>query len=339
MSNNNERSHDVDEYSELYEEYAEYADKVADTEGTATAHKKGVRFWLQWCEENNVHPFETSSNKVKQYLLSILNYADTTVSSRFTAVSEFYTWAEIFQDSVDQDPTEGVDISKNPFDVDASKAKYVSVRKQEGVESPKSLSKAKVEKLFEPVPSPQVRNELLIRLLWQTALRAEEIARVKIDKIDLNKREIRIRSAKLDEDHELYHRRVYYSQNLDWLMDQWIDSFRHALSTSANESPFLFVSRKAPRIKPNRVNDIVRTAAHNAGIQEAMYVDQAGKTRWLVTAHRLRHSAINYWANETDMNLVTIRRIAGHARLETTKNYIDASWEQVRSDYTVNAPG
>ncbi len=338
MSKSDE-SLDLKEHKEVYEEYAEFAANVYENEYTADTRKRGVRYWLQWCEGNEVDPLIADSDDVTQYLLSILNHADTTISGRMTAVTMFYSWANYNFDEVDHNPTEDVDISEEPFDISATTPRYVSVRRKEGVESPKALPKSQITQLFDPVPKPEVRNELLIRILWQTALRADEASRIKLDKIDLNKREIKIRSAKLDADHELYNRRVYYKPNLDWLMEQWIDKFRPGLTPSSDKSPYLFVTRKSAHVSPNQINDIVRSTAHDAGIQEPMYVDEAGKTRWLVTAHRIRHSAINYWANETNMNLVTIRRIAGHARLETTKGYIDPTWDQVRSDYGMNAPG
>lgn len=94
-------------------------------------------------------------------------------------------------------------------------SEYVRVLDQEGKTGIISPSAADVRKLFEHVPGKrnftQTRNELMVRLFWETALRSDEMSRVKMRNIDDDQREITVRSAKLNrnEHPDLYHRRMW----------------------------------------------------------------------------------------------------------------------------------
>ncbi|MGB9963264.1 tyrosine-type recombinase/integrase [Halobacterium sp. MBLA0001] len=75
-----------------------------------------------------------------------------------------------------------------------------------------------VQKIFEYLRSPAIRNELLIRLLYQTGVQSVELANIRLADIDFGKREMRITSAKANEGDGNYIRYVYYHENLDYLM-------------------------------------------------------------------------------------------------------------------------
>ncbi|EMA01365.1 Phage integrase family protein [Haloarcula vallismortis] len=93
---------------------------------------------------------------------------------------------------------------------------YGRVLDHEGKTDIISSSAADVRTLFEHVPGKrnftQTRNELIVRLFWETALRSDEMSRVKMRNIDDDQREITVHSAKLNrkEHPDLYHRRVWW---------------------------------------------------------------------------------------------------------------------------------
>lgn len=332
---------ELEDYHDLYEDYSELAlDKYANKSATQERRRKGVRYYLQWCSENDVDPVSAGEDDIKQYIRYMMgDMSDTALASRYSSVSMFYEFLVNFGSgdgySLDENPTADVSIENPPFDLQPQSPEYVKVLRREGKENVKALPKERIEQLFGNGGEPEIRNELILRLFWQTGLRADELSRVKVDNIDLRNREIRIRSAKLNpQDHPaLYHRYVYYQSNLDELMETWINHGRPGLSPYADDSPYLMLSHQSEQLNPGTLSDVVKEAAHRAGIQEPMYEDAKGDTRWLVTAHRIRHSAISYWANELGMNITSIRRMAGHAKLETTKNYITTSWDEVARDY------
>jgi len=322
------------QYKQLYEEYGAFTVDNYDNDNTGTRRKAGVKKWLGWCQSEDIDPFEVTESEIHQYIRSVNNLADTSVSSLFSSVSMFYLWIIPEDYPIEENPTADIDL-KDHYNLKPQTAEYVKVLRRKGRENVKALPKERITKIFDHMGNPPIRNSLLARLAWQTALRTDEMSRIRIDNIDFGKREIRIRSSKLNpEDHpDLYIRRVYYNSNLDELMKDWINKRRAALSPHASDSPYLFLTHQSKQMRPSHISRLIKDAAHEAGIQEPIGEDGNGNTRWLVTGHRIRHSRISYLANETPMTLPALRKMAGHAKISTTQDYITTDWEQVRKDY------
>lgn len=331
-----ESNGELEEYRELFEDFSSRINRQKENTNTIERHKKGVRYWLLWCEDNDIDPREVRRRDVVRYLDSILGYSPAEIGSRYSAVNVFYSWfCEIVDPDLDH-PSAEIDITEEPFSVNTDSVRYVDELKRDGNrENVKILSKAEVEELFnrEHIPEPKIRNELIIRLLWQTAVRSDELSRMKKNNLDWDLRDIRIRSSKLDADDDLYHRHVFWDPSLDNLLQEWLFRRREALSPYASESDYLFLSHQSEQLNSSYISRIVKETAKNAGIQEVMYHDAKGDPRYLVTAHRLRHSRISYLANHTSMGIDSLRRMAGHKKLSTTQGYISKSWEDVRNDY------
>jgi integrase/recombinase XerD len=186
-------------------------------------------------------------------------------------------------------------------------------RKDEGITH---LSPNEKEQLCEHVPAPQIRNELLIRFLWQTGLREHEVRNVRLQDLDRDERIVNIYSEKVYKDRE-----VGYQPSVDFLMNQWLDSGYRDRFSSASDSEYVFVSRKAEKLTEGRVNDVVKKAAENAGIQDTYDDDAAGNTRHTVTAHALRHSfAVQSLKNGMDVRF--LQELMGHADISTTERYL-----------------
>ncbi|ELZ67040.1 integrase [Haloferax prahovense DSM 18310] len=173
-------------------------------------------------------------------------------------------------------------------------------------------------------------------MLWQTALRSDELSRIRIDNIDFEERDIKIRSSKLNKkDHpRLYHRHVWWEKNLDQLMFKWLETHRSRSSKYAEESPYLFLTTHSEQMRPSHISRIVKEAAHAAGIQEPLTRESSGAVeQWLITGHRLRHSRITQLVNETDMDLNWVRMMAGHAKIDTTLQYVREDWGLAHDAY------
>jgi len=330
-----EKEYELNEYSDLFNSFLEFSIGKYESDSSYETRERGVRAWLYWCEENGIDPLQVDEGDVYSYVKDLnTEYADTTIAARVSSVTVFYEWGisdpEITTE-IEENPTSDLNL-KERFSIDQQTPEYIKVLRRKGQKNVKALPKERIENLFPHAGTPSTRNELLIRLMWQTALRSDEVARIKLDNINWDDREIRIRSAKLNpEDHpDLYHRYVYWKPNLDLLMKEWVEGERKELGPYHNESEYLFLTDQNPQMRPSHISRIVKEAAFEAGEQEPMGTDGNGNTRWLITGHRIRHSAISYWANETDLDLHLIRKVAGHAKLDTTMDYVTTDWETVR---------
>ncbi|MDS0278030.1 site-specific integrase [Halomicroarcula sp. S1AR25-4] len=355
--------YDLEKHEDLYELYSEWV--LLNTEKTTTIDRlqAGVRLWLYWCENNDVDPLTASENDVRRYIKwnRVNNFAPTTITRRVASVSKYYHHLKNDPDAewnLDRNPTAGIDLRKDYKIKNTSE--YVTVLHREERQDIMAVQPESVAKLVDFVPGDRpetrTRNELIVRLLWQTACRADELSRIHHSNIDWKNREIRIRSSKLNlEDHpDLYHRRIWWEPSLDLLMRRWYESHRSRFSKYAGEnsieeddeseeyddddSSYLFVTTHGPQMDPGTISRIVKDAAHNAGIQEPLVKDADGTVRqWLYTSHRLRHSRItwlaNYAFNGEGMDLNALRMTAGHAKFDTTLDYVMSDWDVARARY------
>lgn len=330
----------LSEYADVYDDYGGWLTAVTDKESTVTRRKEGARTWLAWCEETGHDPFEADDETVNKFIRTMTRdgQAATTISARFVSVSKFYIWMSGDPDYANDisNPTAPINLRKQ-HDI-TNNAEYTRVLHQEDREHIIAPAYEELKPLFDHPPGKtdftQTRNELICRLFWQTALRSDELSRVRLDKTDRDERDIEVRSAKLNyDDHkDLYHRHVYYDESLDYLMYRWLDKRKDADPNC--ESPYLLIGDQGSQLSAPYLSRVVKRAGHNAGIQEPLVRDADGNVdRWLYTAHRLRHARITYLANKTDMDLNFIRMIAGHASMDTTLTYVDPDWDEVKSSY------
>jgi len=325
------------DYQRRFDEYA--TSNIEDTK-TRDRRCKGVRYFLSHLEANDIHPKHVDKNDLKVYVQDISHLADTTISSRLSGVTEFY---EEFlvprEEDMEEAPTEGYRFDEE-FDIDPQTSKQVKALRDVGDEAKRAISEERVFRVVDEMTttSNPVRDELLGKLLWYTAMRADEICRVRIDNIDFSKREIYIRSSKLDPGQELGTRYVYYPPSLDELMREWLNEKRIEIGPYHDESPYLFLTHQKPQMRPSHVSRLVKEAADRCGEQEPLYPDlkeYEDNSRHLITAHRFRHSSISWMVNssESSLSLDEVRKIAGHQKIETTMDYVSTDWDDIRNSY------
>lgn len=331
---------ELEEYKQLFDDYAGWLTDFVDKDTTITRRKKGAEAWLHWCAEEGYDPLDADEETVDAFVHAMVGdgLAETTISNRFASVSKFYHWISTDPDRPNdvENPTAEITLP-NQYDI-SNNAAYTRILHREGREDIIAPDYEELKPLFDHPPGAtdfsKIRNELVCRLFWQTALRSDEMSRVRLDNIDFDDRDIRVRSAKLNiDDHpNLYHRHVFYEDNLDYLMQRWID--KRAEKDPKNESPYLFIGGKGNQLSSSYLSRIVKEAAHDAGIQEPLVRDSDGTVaQWLYTAHRLRHSRITHLANKTDMDLNFVRMMAGHASMDTTLDYVNPDWGEARQAY------
>lgn len=323
------------DYKEFHEEYGGWVTTNVDNERTIERLKSGSKAWLVWCMENDFEPLEVTEDDVKLYILELIEdgYADTHVTRSVASVSKFYHFIITNPrqpDAIEENPTADISLPDD-FGV-KNTSNYVRVIHKDG--RPDIIAPAKEDVLNVCNHSPgkrgytKQRNELILKLLWQTALRCDEMSRVRTENVDLEEREIRIRSAKLNkEDHpDLFIRRVWWEEDLDYLMH------RHH---SQQDGEFFFEKTNGEGgLAPDYISRLVKDAARDAGEQEPLTMDVNGNVaQHLWTGHRFRHARISHLANQTDMGINHLRMMAGHAKVQTTLDYVKSDWDAARSSY------
>ena len=61
---------------------------------TIDTRRREVRYWLAFCESNNIDPLAATTDDVKGYIQTNTNLADTTIGSYYRSVQSFYSIVE-----------------------------------------------------------------------------------------------------------------------------------------------------------------------------------------------------------------------------------------------------
>jgi len=299
------------------------------SEGTGERYGGAIRVFDKWCTDRPHDAFDVTYLDVEDYLRTLKeerDYAYSTANVHFSALAKFYEAATELVDAeridvdVADEPTE--DVSLNNVYTDKSDRKGKKKRALGGSVDRHALPPEDMENIVNNVPSPTVRNQLLVRLTYQGMLRRKEVARLKLGDIDREKQSITIRSEVAKNGEE---RTVYYMPDLDHLISLWWDVDRKSYAL-ASDSDYLFLSNEREHLSGFHVGDIINRAAENAGLQETLYTDARGNEKKKITTHTLRHSgAVRRWRGEKGADLRTLQLLLGHESIKTTEEYLDVA--------------
>ena len=183
---------------------------------------------------------------------------------------------------------------------------------------PKHLNETEVEKLinaFDNEPNyntetkrlMNLRNKVILALLYSSGLRVSELVTLQTDYVDLEERTIRIR-GKGEKD-----RIVLFDDDTKVLIEEYIEK-------KPNEDEYLFVNRSGNHLTPRYIQIMIKTHAEKAGIRKK------------VTPHILRHSfATHLLKNGVDIR--AIQQLLGHSNLSTTQIYTSVDMQTLKNVY------
>ena len=221
-------------------------------------------------------------------------------------------------------------VRETPADRASYKPKDSSTAKSR--ESKKDLQYLKPEQVDAMAREvDKLRDELIIKLLFQTGLRVSELTEIRLSDVGEDERSIDVRGKGRK------NRTVYYQPSLDLLMDVWIGERRPAIFY-AEESDYLFPTSHSENITKYTVAEIVRDAAESADLQEVYGTNTDGVELHSVTPHVLRHSFAMACLSQ-DWDVYTLSQALGHASTEiTTSTYLHDDEEEVRRAFNRRGP-
>jgi len=326
-----------DENEELLEDFA-FEVYQQQSEISAERYLSAVNRYVCWLElmeeradrkEYPYSPLDADEGDVYDYFswLSNTDWSRNTRKSYFTAVQRFYNWVE--QTGRGDDVTSPHSIED--FSLEAGE---LAESRGETGEEEKYLTREEVRQLWQPeyLSSPQTRNELALKLLWYTTIRCKALTEIKIENIDREEGRIIIPNLKPGGNEAPFREVVYPTERIEPLLDEWIGRKRMTIGPYHEDSEYLFLTHQNPKMRPSHVSRIIKDSAKEAGLNEVQATDARGKKRWKVTGHILRHSAITYYANQTDVPIHFVQRQAGHSKIETTLDYVHDDEEAFRRE-------
>ena len=307
--------------------YADELENNGKAPGTVQRHKDNLGDYRVWCDEKDIEPENADVSDIDSFLsyLQAEGYADNSISSFYYSLKAYYDWVY----AVDESPFDSSRLKHSRY-LGSNSGTAEERKKKSEKEEIKYITEEEKEELKDNVPSPQLKNELIIEIMWQTGIRQSEAVLIELDDIDTENREIDIYAPKTDE-----YRTVYYQSSLDILLEQWINGgYRDRFDTS--DSSYLFITNRTEKMQPKSINQMVRKAADNAGIQEITGEDKNGKRR-KITSHAIRHGhAVHSLKNGIDITF--IKEHMGHSDLSMTQRYLDLVDSDVKDTYQSKFP-
>jgi len=307
----------------MIEEVDKYIDDVVDYQAPETEERKTntLYHFVIWAEENDY----TKPNRevVREFVkyMSDRGYPDSTISLRFFTITGFAN----SRYNIDFNRYDEDKYDKNPilekYNIELDKAERD--KNQSNKES--WLTVEEYEKLLDATKS--LKEEVLIRFLWNTGARATEAAKTDCSNVDIEDREVQLPTIKND---DIEWRTVFLNRITAHKLDKWKNRGGRERYDPGKKNDALFVSYQSDRLSRNRINSIVKERAWDAGIQKVLFEDMAGNNQHRVTAHTIRYSycvhRIKYNQDESGnlygaMSTVVLKRLMGHKSIETTESY------------------
>ncbi|MHA1941435.1 MAG: site-specific tyrosine recombinase/integron integrase [Candidatus Hodarchaeales archaeon] len=205
------------------------------------------------------------------------------------------------------------------------KESFISLNPAENIESPKipkSLPKTiTVEEAIQLLKAPgpeNIRDKLVLFLLYGTGIRVSELSNLDVNDIDLDStsRMIRIVGGKGNKD-----RLIPLPEVIIPLIKEYF-----SLRQPKNGSSALILNRSGVRLTSRSIQRLVKK-----------YKQKAKLDKKKLTPHTLRHAfATHLLANAVDIRV--IQELLGHASLSTTQLYTHVSLDHLRKSYDSGHP-
>lgn len=306
---------------DLGEESKETLDRVFTkiqarfTDNTYRNRKVVIKQFANFTSQQNLQ--DVSSVEVDDWVSQLLadDYAPRSVRGKTYALSaifnELVTRGFVESNPVDRVSVEDLELTKqDKYHTEQNVGQYLTLEEY--------------QKLVDA--SKNRRDEILIRLLWQTGVRVSEAADIRISDLDRDERSITVRNAKSRKHKDTGTRTVYYDRKFSNILRIYLDEgYRDGFVGVGEEkvdTGHLLVSNEKYSLNKEYITKFVAETAERAGIQDVMYTNKAGAEMKRVNAHLLRKS---YGVHRTKngMPLAYLSELMGHEDVSVTKeNYL-----------------
>ncbi len=198
--------------------------------------------------------------------------------------------------------------------LDANPAELLETPKI-GIHLPEVLSLDEIDAMIgaiDPNKAEAQRDRAIIETLYGCGLRVSELINLEISRISADEGYLVVR-GKGNKERLVPMSDAAISEIDDYLID------RAALPVKPGEENILFLNRRGRRLTRERIFQIVKSLAEEAGIRKS------------ISPHTLRHSFATHLL-EGGANLRAIQQMLGHESIVTTQIYIHLDRSTLRSD-------
>jgi integrase/recombinase XerD len=338
---------DIRKYAKFVSSTSSDASKKKRNDGTGEKIIRHTRCYDHWLDDKGIeNPRDVDEVDVEDFALDMgSEFFGTTPRERFDAIKAFHHWLKRRSGS---DPFE--DYTGADFGL------YKETEQEQHVEDDRyPPSEREIELMLENCGAPKRRNQLIIRLMYQTGLRRGEAAGLELGDLDRDTRTLHVREKVAKYGKERY---LAWQPSLETLLNDYLDEGGRRTLLGDRDSSTLFIGERGADLSGDAINDMVRRAACNAGINELLYADANAerevsgrdengepiygkgiKNRWKVTSHNLR-VAFGTRMVENGCGIYKLSKAMGHSSVEITeKRYAKPKPDIALDDVRKFGPG
>ena len=286
----------IKDYLGKYEEYLKY--ELNYSEYTIKNYSIHVTKFFEYLDKKNLSYNMLTKDNIIDYLkfLDEQNYTNRSISLILSSLRSFYDFL-----------IEEKKLDSNIF-------KFVSNPKLDK-KLPNFLSYEEYRKIYDSIPEDNIlniRNKLIIEMLYATGMRVSELVNLKIENINFSDKSIRVLGKGKKE------RIVYYGQFAEIILDKYLK-----IRNSNNE--YLILNNKGNKITVRGIEIIIEKLALSAAVKNN------------VTPHTFRHTFATHLLNG-GADIKSVQELLGHSSLNTTEVYTHITSDYLKEVYLKNMP-
>ena len=271
---------------------------------TVTAYSADLLQWEQFLT-NGSEPLDVTSvtaSDIRAWLLHLSKQGDgaRTLRRKVQAVRSFYKWL-MRQGAVASSPASDVELARIP------KRLPELVRE--------SSMDALLDKEIDEQDFEQVRNHLIVMMLYETGMRRAELLGLLDQNVDTAKGELKVH-GKRDKD-----RIMPFGTELAI----WIDKYRSLRDCQVKGCDTFFVLENGKPLYPMLVYRVVKQSLSEVGVMSKR------------SPHVLRHSFATAMLND-GASLNGVKELLGHESLATTQLYTHVTFSELKNNYKLAHP-
>lgn len=288
---------------ELVKEFISTMEADGKSKFTVTAYASDLKEFSEFSEETlKKEPKDMKYSDLRQWVNNLEKYglSATTKARKISTIKSFFRYLSKMDYIEGKNPAENLESPKIP----KKQPKVI------GTDDARELLKCAEE--AEPTHMTCFRDYTIVAVFLYTGIRREELSNIKLQDVDMKNQTILIHGKGNKE------RTVYINDTLNSILSEYLNCYRDVFKP-AEESPYLFPSKKREKLCVNSVNKIVNKAMENANIKERG-----------ISAHILRKwFATTVFANTKD--IATASKLLGHSSPTVTMRYVSIDESTMRN--------
>ncbi|PGS46043.1 tyrosine-type recombinase/integrase [Bacillus sp. AFS041924] len=317
--------------------FLKYLDNIGKAENTLKSYCHYLKFYFQFLDEKEIGYKEVNLDLLAEYISWLRNpcqstkvvqlqqtkarRSERTVNTMITCVQSFYDYLMRIED-YEKDLSEktkkqvaGNHRSFKPFLHHVSKGKYFDkniLKIREPRREILTLTNNQVQSVHDACSN--IRDALLIRVLYEGGLRIGEALSLWIEDFDIGSTSIQVRESKSVSGKG---RRVYVSGDTMNVFQDYLIEYHDA------DTNYVFINLSGP----NKGNPLNYQAAFDVikRIRKKTQID--------ITPHMLRHTYATE-LHEQGVEVSIIQKLLGHAQVQTTiQTYVHPTDETIRKEW------